>query len=350
MAVKPPRGVKPNIEFPQVMLAPIAGVTDRATRDIARMHGCPLTFSELISARGIKEGGRGSVQMIEECRDEHPLIVQIFGSEPDSIYDSIRILDDMGVDGVNLNLGCPVKKVFKNGSGCGLTVFPTQLVYVIREMRRATDLHVSVKIRGGVNLQSLNYRLIGDIAQGEGCDAIILHARTRMMGFGGEAQWNWIGDLKQYLDIPVIGNGDVVDAVSAKRMLDQTGCDGVMIGRGSYGNPWVFREVIDYLESGKIHPAPSLDQRLETLKQHMERSAKWKGEKRGTHEMRKQFSWYVKGYRNIRPLREKVFHLETLNEIFNAIDEWAELTRNQQHESYEITAPIQDQKVSLQIA
>ncbi len=110
MAVKPPRGVKPNIEFPKVMLAPIAGVTDRATRDIARMHGCPLTFSELISARGIKERNRGSVQMIEECRDEHPLIVQIFGSEPDSIYDSIRMLDDMGVDGVNLNLGCPVKK------------------------------------------------------------------------------------------------------------------------------------------------------------------------------------------------------------------------------------------------
>ncbi len=221
MAVKPPRLIKSPFQFPRVMLAPVAGVTDRATREIARSKGCPLTFSELISARGLREENDGTWKMLRECRGEHPLAVQLFGNEPDSIAEATRMVSDSGVEAINLNLGCPVKKVFKNKSGCGLTVFPTELVYVLRAMRRATDGHLSVKIRAGVNHKSLNYRLIGDIAQGEGCDAIIFHARTRLMGFGGEAQWDWIQDLKEYLDIPVIGNGDVVDAHSARRLLEQ---------------------------------------------------------------------------------------------------------------------------------
>lgn len=347
MAIKPPRGVKPHFEFPQVMLAPIAGVTDRANREIARMHGCPLTFSELISARGIQEKNRGSLEMLEECRDEHPLIVQLFGNEADAIYDAVRSLDEMGVEGVNLNLGCPVKKVFKNGSGCGLTVFPTELVYVIRAMRKATERHLSVKIRAGVNFNSLNYRLIGDIAQGEGCDALIFHARTRMMGFGGEAQWNWIRDLKEYLDIPIIGNGDVVDALSAQRMLAQTGCDGVMIGRGSYGNPWVFREIIEYLNTGSILPPPALGERLEVLMQHLRLAVKWRGELRGVREMRKQFGWYIKGYRNVRVLRERVNRLDRLQEVIDAIAEWAETISGDSLETYEIAVPESNRAVNL---
>lgn len=350
MAVKPPRGVLPNILFPKAMLAPVAGVTDRAHREIARLHGCPLTFTELISARGIREKNRGSLEMLKECRGEHPLIVQVFGNEADSIDYAVRTLDDMGVDGVNLNLGCPVKKVFKNGSGCGLTVFPTELVYVIRAMRKSTEKHLSVKIRAGVNHNSLNYRLIGDIAQGEGCDAIIFHARTRMMGFGGEAQWQWIGDLKQYLDIPVIGNGDVVDAPSAKRMLDQTGCDGVMIGRGAYGNPWIFREILDYLTTGRIPPPPSFQERLDTLMHHLRLSVEWKGHPRGVFEMRKQFGWYIKGYRNVRFLREKVNHLENLEDVLDAISQWAETISLEPPESYEIAAPDSPRSVNLRIA
>ncbi|MBN2327297.1 MAG: tRNA dihydrouridine synthase DusB [Candidatus Omnitrophica bacterium] len=349
MAIKPPRNIKPNFEFPQVMLAPVAGVTDRANREIARSLGCPLTFSELISARGIKEKNKGSMQMLEECRGEHPLVVQVFGNEIDSMYEAVRFLDDMGVEGINLNLGCPVKKVFKNKSGCGLTVFPTELVYVIRAMRKATDRHLSVKIRAGVNHRSLHYRLIGDIAQGEGCDAIIFHARTRMMGFGGEAQWHWIRDLKEYLDIPVIGNGDVVDAVSAKRMLDQTGCDGVMIARGSYGNPWIFQEILDYLNDGRLLSPPSLQDRLETLLRHLRLAAEWKGEPRGIREMRKQFGWYIKGYRNVRPLREAVNRLDSLKEVTAAINQWAENLSADPYETYEIAAPPSNRAVSLRI-
>ncbi|MGI6458442.1 MAG: tRNA dihydrouridine synthase [bacterium] len=281
MAILPPRTEKPSLTFPRVMLAPVAGFTDRAHREIARSKGCPLTFSELISARGLKERNIGTDKMLHECRDEHPLVVQLFGSEPDDIYDAVRMVSDFGVDGVNLNLGCPVKKVFKNKSGCGLTIFPSSLVHVIRAMRKATDLHLSVKIRAGVNHKSLNYRMIGDIAQGEGCDAIIMHARTRMMGFGGTAVWDWVADLKEYLDIPVIGNGDVVDAESAKRMFDETGCDGVMIARGAYGNPWIFQEILHYLDTGEKLPPLSVDERFDTMIEHLTKSVEWKGERVG---------------------------------------------------------------------
>ncbi len=324
MAVLPPRDVKPSLELPLVMLAPVAGVTDRAYREICRQHGCPLTFSELISARGMKEQNRGTKAMLEECRGEHPLVMQLFGSDPDVIYNAVRMAEDLGVDGVNLNLGCPVKKVFKNRSGCGLSIFPTQLVYVLRAMRKATNVHLSVKIRAGVSHRSLNYRIIGDIAQGEGCDAIIFHARTRLMGFGGQAQWEWIADLKDYLDIPVIGNGDVVDPPSAKQMFDQTQCDGVMVARGAYGNPWIFRNILHYLETGEILPEPNLEQKLSIWLRQIQTAVEWKGERKAVFEMRKHFSWYVKGWPNVRPLREKINRLETIEEIVEAVEQWRE--------------------------
>ncbi len=324
MAVLPPRPIKPEYAFPKVMLAPVAGITDRPTREIARSFGCPLTFSELISARGLKEKNQGTWHMLEECKDEYPLVVQLFGSDPDHIYDAVRHVEDQGIQGVNLNLGCPVRKVFKNKSGCGLTIFPTQLVKVIRAMRQATDINLTVKIRAGVNHKSLNYRMIGDIAQGEGCDGIIIHARTRMMGFGGTADWSWIADLKDYLDIPVIGNGDVVDALSAQRMMDQTQCDGVMIARGSYGNPWLFREINHYFEHGVQPEPPTLRERYDTMCRHLHMAVEMKGERKALLEMRKQFCWYIKGLPNIRILRDMFNKLETLNEVMDVARQWFE--------------------------
>ncbi|MEW6234780.1 MAG: tRNA dihydrouridine synthase DusB [Candidatus Omnitrophota bacterium] len=324
MAVKSPRAEKPDYRFPLLMLAPIAGVNDRAAREIAREHGCPLTFSELVSARGLQERNAGSMQMLEECRGEHPLVFQIFGSEPDSVYDAVRMAEELGVEGVNLNLGCPVKKVFKNRSGCGLSIFPADLVRVLRAMRKAAAGHLSVKIRAGVNLNSLNYRIIGDIAQGEGCDAVIFHARTRLMGFGGEAQWDWIADLKQYLDIPVIGNGDAVDPISTKKMLDYTHCDGVMIGRGAYGNPWIFRRILHFLDTGEILPEPELEERINVFLHHHQLAVQWKGERKAIFEMRKHLGWYVKGWPNVKNLRERVYQLESFDEIALAVREWLE--------------------------
>jgi tRNA-dihydrouridine synthase B len=322
MAIKPPRQEKPNYQLPLVMLAPVAGITDRAFREICRIKGCPLTFSELISARGVLEQNYGTRRLVSECKDEYPLIIQLFGNNPHDIGEATRAISDTGIVGVNLNLGCPAKKVFKRGAGCGLTVFPTELVHVIRAMRKATNLHLSVKIRSGVNLDSLNYRMIGDIAQGEGCDALIFHARTRKMGFSGHANWEWIADLKEYLDIPIIGNGDVVDPPSAKRMLDETHCDGVMIARGSYGNPWLFRSILHTLETGETLAPPSLDEIFSTLIEHIKLAAHYRGERRGCLEMRKHVGWYVKGLRNVRPLREVINKLETVDEIITTLGDW----------------------------
>ena len=281
MAVKPPRAEKPDYTFAKVMMAPIAGITDRSFRDIVRQKGCPLTFSELISARGITEKNPGTWRMLEECRGEENLVIQLFGNDPHYITEAVRMIADLGHLGINLNLGCPAKKVVKRGEGCGLTVFPTELVYVLRAMRKATPLHLSVKIRSGVDQNSLNYRMIGDIAQGEGCDALIFHARTRKMGFSGIANWDWIADMKEYLDIPVIGNGDVVDVSSAKRMLEETTCDGLMIGRGCYGNPWIFRDILHYMETGEVNEPPSLEDRFATIIDHMQLSVHYKGTRKG---------------------------------------------------------------------
>lgn len=322
MAVKPPRQEKPSYTLPLVMLAPVAGITDRAFRELCRMKGCPLTYSELISARGILERSRGTFEMLRDCVGEYPLIIQLFGSSPHDIGEATRIVADLGIVGVNLNLGCPAKKVFRRGEGCGLTVFPTELVHVIRAMRQATKLHLSVKIRGGVDFNSLNYRLIGDIAQGEGCDALIFHARTRKMGFSGQAHWEWIQDLKEYLDIPVIGNGDVIDVFTAKKMLDETNCDGVMIARGAYGNPWLFKQIERYIQDGVLPEPPSLEEIFETIQDHVRLAVQYRGERRGCLEMRKHVGWYVKGMRNVRPLRERINKLETLHEMIGALEDW----------------------------
>lgn len=355
MAVLPPRTTTSEFCFPRVMMAPIAGYTDRANREIARQKGCALTFSELISARGLYERNGGTDRMLEECRDEHPLVIQVFGSEPEVMYDAVRMVDDLGVEGINLNLGCPVKKVFKNKSGCGLTVFPTNLVHVIRAMRKATDRHLSVKIRAGVNHNSLNYRMIGDIAQGEGCDAIIIHARTRKMGFGGVADWSWIADLTDYLDIPVIGNGDVVDEDSAKRMVDETGCAGVMIARGSYGNPWLMHHCQHFLETGERLPRPSVDERIRTLEDHLRLAVEYKGERRACLEMRKQICYYVRALPGVRVFREHINKVETLEGMLESIRvwhesvDWDEFDRKQKQQPSDEGLPRQ-RSVSLRVA
>lgn len=324
MAVLPRRTSTSDFVFPRVMLAPVAGYTDLPTRQIAREKGCELTFSELISARGIHENNAKTMAMLNECANEDPVIVQIFGGEPEILGDAVKKVEDLGVKGVNLNLGCPVKKVFKNKSGCGLTLYPVNLVHVIRAMRKATDMHLSVKIRAGVNHKSLMYRMIGDIAQGEGCDGIIIHARTRLMGFGGQANWDWIADLKDYLDIPVIGNGDVVDETSAKAMIDETACDGVMIARGAYGNPWLFRQIEDYLESESLQSGPSPTERVETVMRHLHLAVENKGERKACLEMRKHICWYVRELPGVRVLRNHVNQEETLQGMLDRIREWSE--------------------------
>ena len=308
--------------YRRLMLAPISGVTDRATRTIAREVGCPLTFAELLSATGLSTGNRGTEAMLQSCRDEHPLVIQLFGKDPRLMGEATRTVDSLGPDGIDLNLGCPARNVVSHGSGMALSRDLKRVTEIIAVMRRTTSLPLSVKIRAGWTHEDLNFLEIGRIAQEEGVDGLIFHARTRAMGFGGRAYWPWIAELKAAVSIPVVGNGDVIDGSSAAWMLAETGCDGLMIGRGSYGNPWVFSEIHHYLTTGQSLPLPSVRVRADVLIRHLRYAVEGKGERTGVLEMRKQVGWYLKGFPTVKELRRVVNRLEGLDEVIEAIESW----------------------------
>lgn len=307
-----------------VSLAPIAGVTDRATRRIAREHGCGMAYSELISAKGLQMGGKSTVNMLVHCADEHPMGIQVFGKDDAALGEATRIAGDLGPDEINLNLGCPAKKVVSHGSGVAATKDPVKLARIIRAMRQNTELPLTIKFRVGMNHSELNYLEVARIAQEEGADGVILHARTRVMGFEGIANWSWIGDIVNALTIPVIGNGDVVDGASALRMVRETGCHGIMIARASYGNPWIFREVECALRNGTVVPKPSYAERIEVLLRHLRYAVEDLGEHRAVLEMRKQVGWYLKGMPLVRELRTVVNQFATLHDVTQAIEAWHE--------------------------
>jgi nifR3 family TIM-barrel protein len=309
--------------YSTVMLAPIAGVTDRAARTIAREMGCPLAFSELISATGIAMRNRKTLAMLDICRNEHPLVIQIFGKNPLQMEEAAKLITDIGPDGIDLNLGCPAKNVVNHGSGIALTRDLALLAEIIRKVRGATSLPFSVKMRAGWNAEELTFLEVARIAQEEGVDGIILHARTRAMGFSGEAFRPWIGELKSAVNVPVVGNGDVKDGLSAARMIAETGCDGVMVGRGSYGNPWIFREIRHYLAGQESLPPVGLAERIEVLVRHIRLVVEEKGEAKGIHEMRKHVGWYLKGYPTVKEMRRVVNHLEKMDEVIIALQNWA---------------------------
>lgn len=305
------------------MLAPMSGVTDRATRTIARELGCPLTFSELISAAGLCMRGYGTQAMLERCRDEHPLVIQLFGKEPGLLSEATKRVDNLGPDGIDLNLGCPAKKVVSHGSGMALTRDMKRMAQVIAAMRRSTSRPLSVKMRAGWTHEDLTFMRVGRIAQEEGVDGLILHARTRATRFSGQAHWPWIAELKAALSVPVVGNGDITDGPSAARMLAETRCDGIMVGRASFGNHWIFSEIQHYIGTGQTLPQATVGTRVDVLTRHLHYAVEDKGERRGVLEMRKQVGWYLKGFPNVKELRQAVNRLGRLEEVIAALQAWA---------------------------
>lgn len=307
-----------------VSLAPIAGVTDRATRNIAREHGCGMTYSELISSKGLEMHGKSTLEMLSHCADEPDLGIQLFGKELAAFEEATRMATELGPEEINLNLGCPAKKVFGHGSGVALTKDPLNLARILRGMRRATHLPFTVKLRAGTKHDNLNFLEVGRIAQEEGVDALMLHARTQRMGFKGKAHWPWIAALVEAMDIPVIGNGDVVDGATAVRMVRETGCHGVMIGRATYGNPWIFREVEAALRGEAIPSRPSYAERIEVLCRHIRYAVDDLGEHRGIRELRKQTGWYLKAMPRLKELRAVTNLLNDTDEVIRTIQEWGQ--------------------------
>lgn len=279
-----------------VCLAPMAGITDLPFRTIVRGLGCGLAFTEMVSAAGLVRQKGKTCRYLDTSQEDRPLGVQLFGSDPETLAEAARMAADSGADLIDLNMGCPVKKVIKTGSGAALMRDPHRADAVLRAMRKATDLPLTVKIRAGWRPSEINALTIGRIAEQAGADAVTLHPRTVDQGFGGRADWKLIAALKAQLKIPVIGSGDVRLPEDAVRLFGETGCDGIMVGRGALGNPWLIGNICRRL-SGRELLNPTLDERLEVIRRHLAMVVAYDGQRKGTRDFRKHLLWYTKGLR-----------------------------------------------------
>jgi tRNA-dihydrouridine synthase B len=279
-----------------IFLAPMAGITDLPFRTIARSFGCGLAFTEMVSASGLVRRTEKTLRYLASSPADRPLGVQLFGNDPETLAEAARVAAEQGADLLDVNMGCPVKKVAKTGSGASLMRDPERVAAILRAIRKASTLPLTVKIRAGWNARQVNALEIGQIAEECGVDAIILHPRTADQGFGGRSDWGLIAALKMRLRIPVIGSGDVRCPEDANRMFRETGCDGVMVGRGSLGNPWLIGNIRSYL-SGTAIFVPSLSEREEIIRRHLALAIDFYGEKVGTRDFRKHLLWYTKGLR-----------------------------------------------------
>ncbi len=290
-----------------VFLAPMAGITDKVFRTICREMGCGLAYSEMVSAKGMHYNSKNTVRLLEVEQTERPCAVQIFGHEPDIMADMARRLNDYeDIDIIDINMGCPAPKIVKNGEGSALTLDPELAGRIINAVASASRKPVTVKFRKGFDNSHLNALEIACIAEENGAAAITVHGRTREQYYSGKADWDIIKAVKESVNIPVIGNGDIFTPLDAKKMLEYTGCDAVMIGRGAQGNPFLFERTVHYLETGILLPEPSWEDRLNMAERHMDMLADYKGEVIGIREMRKHMGWYIKGLPHSAEMRVKI--------------------------------------------
>lgn len=277
-----------------IFLAPMAGITDLPFRTVVRSFGCGLAYTEMISAIGLVRKADKTLRYLASSPSDRPLGVQIFGNDPGTLAEAARIAEREGADLIDLNMGCPVKKVTKTGSGAALMTNPILAESILRAIRKATALPFTVKIRSGWSPRRINALEIGKIAEESGCDAVTLHARTADQGYSGRADWTLIAELKNHLRIPVIGSGDIRKPQDAARMFQETGCDGAMIGRGALGNPWLVGETLSLLQKDQIHE-PTLAEREAVITRHLDMSVAFYGERAGVRDFRKHLLWYTKG-------------------------------------------------------
>ena len=281
-----------------ILLAPMAGITDMSFRQICREQGCGLSYSEMISGKSVQYGNYKNLLDVSE--DERPWAVQLFGRDPDILADAARRLDELcsaHVDIVDINMGCPAPKIVKNGEGSALMKEPALVGKIISAVCAAVDKPVTVKIRKGFNLENANAVEIAKIAEESGASAITVHGRTREQFYSGVADWDAIAEVKAAVKIPVIANGDVVSAESAQAILAHTGCDGIMIARGALGKPWLFAQILQGAAE------PGWDEKIECALRHLRMAIEHKGQHIGVLEMRKHLSWYIKGLPSAAKLR-----------------------------------------------
>ena len=299
-------------------LAPMAGVSDFAYRVIAKKMGASLTTAEMVSAKGLYYRNEKTKEMLKIAPDEHPMALQLFGSDPDIMAWGAKIMEQAGPDFIDINMGCPMQKVVKNGDGSALMKNIPLAAAVIRAMVKAVQTPVTVKMRLGWSRDTLNAVELAQAAEEAGAAAITVHGRTREDFYTGKADWKEIQKVVNAVKIPVIGNGDVTDGKSAKNLMEETGCAAVAIGRAAWGNPWIFREVNTYLETGEIIPSPSWEMRLQMARRHLHGLCLEKGEYAAVREMRAHASRYFHGLPKATALRQEIMK-ETTEKGFNDV-------------------------------
>lgn len=309
-----------NVEINGVAaLAPMAGVADRAFRELCMSFGADYAVSEMVSAKGITYGSKKSAELMELSDAERPCAIQLFGSEPDVMAEAVRFAMQYKPDIIDINMGCPVPKVNQNGCGCQLMTNPKLCAEIVKASVEASDVPVTVKIRKGIDKDHVNAVDVAIACEQAGAAAITVHGRTREQMYAPTADWDIIRDVKRAVSVPVIGNGDVFTAYDAANLYEHTGCDLIMVGRGALGNPWIFSEINSFFMTDKIPPKPTAVIKAATMLRHVSAICLYKGEKAGMREARKHISWYLKGFKNAAAFRNEAGRLETLNEFSDLV-------------------------------
>lgn len=304
----------------QLILAPMAGVTDLPYRLLCKEQGCGLVYTEMVSAKAILYHNKNTNSLLEVAEGEGPVAVQLFGSDPDIMADIAARIQDGPYDIIDVNMGCPVPKIVNNGEGSALMKNPDLVYRILSAMVKAVHKPVTVKFRKGFDEQHVNAVEIAKAAQAAGVSAVAVHGRTREQYYSGTADWSIIRQVKEAVSIPVIGNGDIFEPQDAKRMLLETGCDFLMLARGVRGNPWLFHRTNHYLKTGELLPAPDAAQVKAMILKHAGLQQKYKGDYIGVRELRKHVAWYTTGLAHSAALRQEINQAETMDDLKKLIE------------------------------
>lgn len=313
-----------------LILGPMAGVTDLPFRLLCKEQGADLIYTEMVSAKGIQYNNKNTEALLEVAEEERPVALQLFGSDPYIMSETAKRIENRNFDILDINMGCPVPKVVNNGEGSALMKNPKLVGEIVHALTTAIKKPVTVKIRKGFQESSVNAVEIAKIAEANGAAAVAVHGRTREEYYSGHADWNIIKDVKDAISIPVFGSGDVTTPEEAKKLIDETSCDGIMIARGARGNPWIFSQIKEYFNTGCIPEKPTAKDAVAMMLRHARMAIEYKGEFIGIREMRKHVAWYTTGYPLAAKLRNRVNEITDYKSLEGLLDKYLDSLKHQQ--------------------